>query len=146
MSLTVPSFTPIIPWQRASFEARVDPQQEHGRLGTTLSRSVPLGSMFSLTLQNGYAVMQSLYAPGASPPAAATPQTWTTDQTMSLTVLPTGTKISAGATLSSTERQWLRTVSAEQRLIGPLSVTSSVSETPTGELDRRIGTSVKWSW
>ena len=45
---------------KATVDARVDPNADQGRLSTALSRSVPIGGGVSVTLQNGYAVTQSL--------------------------------------------------------------------------------------
>jgi hypothetical protein len=62
-------------------------------------------------------------------------------------ILPTGTAVSLGATVSSTDDKWLRTLSAEQKLFGgPLSVTGSVSETPTGEAATSVKAGFKRTW
>src|ERR1700730_14812892 len=52
-------------WDKTAIEARVDPLQEQSKLGTSLSKSVPLSEQYSLTLQNGYDVIQ----PGIFPVA-----------------------------------------------------------------------------
>ena len=44
-------------------EARVDPAQEQSKLGTSLSKSVPLSEQYSLTLQNGYNLIQQGIVP-----------------------------------------------------------------------------------
>ena len=49
---------------KATIDARVDPNADQGKLSTALSRSVPIGDGVSVTLQNGYAVTQSLANPG----------------------------------------------------------------------------------
>src|SRR5262249_53398942 len=49
---------------KATIGARVDPQVDQGTLSTALSRSVAIGGGASVTLQNGYAVTQSLANPG----------------------------------------------------------------------------------
>src|SRR6202048_1341781 len=41
-------------WDKTAVEARVDPSQDQTRLGTSLSKSLPLNQQYSLTLQNGY--------------------------------------------------------------------------------------------
>ena len=48
------------------------PAQEQSRLGTTLSKSLPLGEQYSLTLQNGYNIIQQgmCRCPASSPPGA----------------------------------------------------------------------------
>jgi hypothetical protein len=133
-------------WDQASVDTRLDPAQEQGKLGTTLSRSLPLGDALSLTLQNGVAVSRSVAnpAPGTVPAAA---QSWSSSQAVRFNILPTGTAVSLGATVSSTDDKWLRTLSAEQKLFGgPLSVTGSVSETPTGEAATSVKAGFKRTW
>jgi hypothetical protein len=49
---------------KATIDARVDPDSDQGKLSTALSRSVPISDGVSVTLQNGYAVTQSLANPG----------------------------------------------------------------------------------
>src|SRR5262249_57712354 len=53
---------------KATVDARVDPNAEQGTLSTALSRSVPLGDGATLTLRNGYPVTQSLPNPNAPAP------------------------------------------------------------------------------
>jgi hypothetical protein len=137
-----------------------------------LSKSVAIGSDFSVTLQTGYAMTRTepnpsapvessnFYVPpppappatsatspaaaAAAPPGAA--QTYSTDRSAKLNILPTGTSFSAGAAMSSADDKWLRGFSAEQKLLGPLSVTGSVSETTTGELNKSFTARFKRSW
>jgi len=61
--------------------------------------------------------------------------------------LPTDTSVSLGADISSSDDKWLRTLSAEQKLLGgPFSVTGSVSETAGGELSKSLRAGFKRSW
>ena len=50
-------------WDKTSVEARVDPAQEQSKLGTSLSKSVPISEQYSLTLQNGYNLIQQGIVP-----------------------------------------------------------------------------------
>ena len=52
----------------ATLDARVDPTNDQGRLGTTLKHSMPVGSQFSLTLQNSLSVTETFSASAAAPP------------------------------------------------------------------------------
>jgi hypothetical protein len=61
-------------------------------------------------------------------------------------VLSTDTTISAGAALNSADGQWLRSLSAEQKLYGAFSVTSGVSETTTGSINKKITAGFRHSW
>ncbi len=60
-AITAPGVGSI--WDKTAIEARVDPAQEQGRLGTSLSKSLPLNEQYSLTLQNGYNVIQHGISP-----------------------------------------------------------------------------------
>ena len=60
-AITAPGVGSI--WDKTAIEARVDPAQEQSKLGTSLSKSLPLGEQYSLTLQNGYNVIQQGIVP-----------------------------------------------------------------------------------
>src|SRR4030095_5894582 len=60
-AITAPGVASI--WDKTSVEARVDPGQEQSKLGTSLSKSVPLTDQYSLTLQNSYNVIQQGVVP-----------------------------------------------------------------------------------
>jgi len=135
--------TPEAPvgWDKTSIETRVDPAQEQSKLGTTLSRSVPIDDNVSLTLQNGVSMTRPL------PNASGQVHGWASSQALRFNILPTDTSVSFGADISSTDDKWLRTLSAEQKLFGgPFSVTGSVSETATGDLSKSLKAGFKRSW
>lgn len=147
-SVSIPGLSSPIGWEKASIDARVDPARDEGRLGATLSRSLPLGETVAVTLSNGYGVTQAL-APTSGPTSvAAQPlsQHWETLGALRVDVLSTATALSADSKLSSTEDKWLRTYSAEQRVLGPLSITGSLSETANGGVDRSIKAGFKKTW
>ncbi len=52
-------------WDKTAIEARVDPSQDQSKLGTSISKSLPLNEQYSLTLQDGYNVIQQGIAPAA---------------------------------------------------------------------------------
>jgi hypothetical protein len=132
-------------WDKASIDTRLDPSQELGKVGTTLSRSVPLGDNLSLTLQNGLALSRTLANPAL--PGSAPPQSWSSSQAVRFNILPSDTTVSLGASLSSTDEKWLRTLSAEQKLFGgPFSVTGSVSETASGDAAKSLRAGFKRTW
>ena len=146
-SLMVPAET--LGLDKATIDARVDPNADQGKLSTALSRSVPIGGGMSVTLQNGYAVTQTLASPGAPPNASATAPTthvFSGDGAVRLE-FPSATALSAGAKMSSTDERLLPSVSAEQKLFdSPFSVTGTISQRPTGETDRSIMAGFKRSW
>ena len=101
-AITAPGVASI--WDKTAVEARVDPAQEQSKLGTSLSKSVPLSEQYSLTLQNGYNVIQQgiVPVPGiVSHPA----RSYETDQSAKLSIADTGTSFMAGQTLSTSRRQ-----------------------------------------
>jgi len=57
-----------------------------------------------------------------------------------------GTSVSAGQSLSSTDDKWLRKIGAEQKLFGGVSVSGSISETPLGASNKSISGTFKQSW
>lgn len=144
-------------WDKAALEARIDPTQDQGKVATTLSRSMPIGDAARVTVSNGYSLTETLAIPGgpppmssskAGPPAPVPPsQSLATEGVVSLDVLSSATTFAAGAKYSSTEDKWLRTLSAEQKFLGgPFSLTGSISERPTGEVDRSIKAGFKSAW
>ena len=66
-NLTTAAVQPI-GLDKASLEARIDAGSDEGKVGATVSRSMPINSNLSVTLQNVYSVKQSLGAPGLLPP------------------------------------------------------------------------------
>ena len=50
-----------------SVDARVDPFNEQGKVGTTLKQSIPFGGRFAVTLQNTYSVTETLGQPAVGP-------------------------------------------------------------------------------
>jgi hypothetical protein len=140
-TITAPGFEAPLGWDKTSIETRVDPSQEQGKLGTTLSRSVPVGDDASLTLQNGVSVTRAL------PNATGQVHSWASSQALRFNILPTDTSVSLGADISSTDDKWLRTLSAEQKLFGgPFSVTGSVSETAAGDISKSLKAGFKRTW
>jgi hypothetical protein len=132
-------------WDKTAVEARVDPGQEQGKLGTVISKSVPLSDTYSLTLQNGYNLIQQGFVPVPGVPAH--PQRNTeTDQSAKLSIGDTGTSFTAGRTLSSSDDKWLGKVGAEQKLFDGVTVSGSIGETATGATSKSISAGFKRSW
>jgi hypothetical protein len=142
-AITAPGVGSI--WDKTAIEARVDPSQEQGKLGTSVSKSLPLGEQYSLTLQNGYNVIQQgiVPIPGL---AGRTTRNYETEQSAKLSIGDTGTSFSAGQTLSSSDDRWLRKVGAEQKLFGGVSISGSISETPLGTSSKSLTAGFKQSW
>jgi hypothetical protein len=142
-AITAPGVASI--WDKTAVEARVDPGQEQSKLGTSLSKSVPLSEQYSLTLKNDYNVIQQgiVPVPGiVSRPA----RSYETDQSAKLSVTDTGTSFVAGQTLSSNDDKWLRKVGAEQKLFDGVTISGSIGETSTGAVNKSLSAGFKRSW
>jgi hypothetical protein len=132
-------------WDKTAIEARVDPAQEQGKLGTSLSKSVPLSEQYSLTLQNGYNVIQQGFVP--VPGIIGHPaRSYETDQSAKLSITETGTSFIAGQTLSTADDKWLRKVGAEQKLFDGVTISGSVGETASGAANKSISAGFRRSW
>ena len=132
-------------WDKTAVEARLDPSQDQSKLGTSLSKSLGLGEQYSLTLQNGYNLMQQGVVPVPGLPGHPA-RNFETEQSAKLNMTGTGTSVSAGQSLSSTDDKWLRKIGAEQKLFGGVSISGSISETPLGASNKSISAGFKQSW
>jgi hypothetical protein len=132
-------------WDKTAVEARVDPGAENSKLGASLTKSVPLSSDYSLTLQNGYNVIQqgTTPLPGI---AGRTTRNYETDQSAKVTITDTGTSIIAGQTMSTSDDKWLRKFGAEQKLFDNVTVSGSVGETAQGTTNKSLTAGFKKSW
>jgi len=132
-------------WDKTAIEARVDPGQDQSRLGTSLSKSVPLSEQYSLTLQNGYNVIQQGIVP--VPGIVARPvRNYETEQSAKLSIGDTGTSFIAGQTLSTSDDKWLRKIGAEQKLFDGVSISGTIGETPQGATNKSLTAGFKHSW
>ena len=142
-AITAPGVASI--WDKTSVEARVDPGSEQSRLGTSLSKSLPLSEQYSVTLKNDYNLIQQglVPVPGiVSHPA----RSYETDQSAKLSIADTGTSLIAGQTLSTSDDKWLRKVGAEQKLFDGVTISGSIGETPSGAANKSLSAGFKHSW
>jgi hypothetical protein len=132
-------------WDKTAIEARVDPGSDQSRIGTTLTKAVPLVDHYNLTIQNAYNLSQQgmLPLPGAAP---RTDRSFSTEQSAQLKIGDTGTSIIAGQSLSTSNDRWLRKLGAEQKLYGGVTLSGSVGETAQGFTNTSIAAGYKRSW
>jgi hypothetical protein len=142
-AITAPGVASI--WDKTAVEARVDPSQEQSKLGTSLSKSLPLNEQYSLTLQNGYNVTQQGVVPVPGIPGHPL-RNYETEQSAKLSIADTGTSFVAGQTLSSADDKWLRKIGAEQKLFGDVSISGSIGETAQGTSNKSLTAGFKRSW
>ena len=129
-------------WDKTAVEARIDPSQDQGKLGASLSKSLKLGDQYSLTVENGYNMTQGL----TPMPGSAGHTTYATEQSAKLGIADTGTSLSAGQTLSTTDDRWLRKIGAEQKIVGGFNISGSIAETPLGIPNKSISAGFKQNW
>jgi hypothetical protein len=122
-------------WDQTAVEARIDPAQDQSKLGTSLSKSLTLDGSYSLTLQNGYNMVQQGLA-----------HNYETEQSARLSITETGTSFSAGQILSTTDDKWLRKIGAEQKIVGGFNISASVAESTLGPSNKSISAGFKQSW
>ena len=133
----------------ASSNAKLDSTQDQSKLGLGLSRKLPINDDLQMKLRNDYGVTNALPttpSPGAQSAGSTVGQTWETSRAVELDLLRTETTISAGQQMSAGEEKWLRSLSAQQKIYGPLSITGGISETPTGALDKTFKAGFKTTW
>jgi hypothetical protein len=132
-------------WDKTAVEARLDPGQEQSKLATSLSKSLPLGEQYALTLQNGYNIIQQGVVPMPGIPGRPL-RSYETEQSAKLSIADTGTSVIAGQSLSSADDKWLRKIGAEQKLFGDVSIAASIGETALGTANKSLTAGFKKSW
>jgi hypothetical protein len=133
-------------WDKTAVEARINPNTDQSKLGTSISKQVPLGDQTALTLSNGANVTQQggvMPLPGYT---TRPTRTYETEQSAKVELTDTGTSFSAGQTLSTNDDKWLRKVGAEQKLFGGVTVSGSIGETAQGTTSKSISAGFKKSW
>jgi len=148
----------------ASVDARVDPTNEQGKLGGTLKHSIPIGKNFSVTVQNTYSVTETFSQPTATAatgasglplmaaPMPTTPQpqaqteVYGNEKSVKFNIQPTGTTLAAGITTASNDPVTHNTLSADQKLFGPLHVTTAVSDIGQPVTNKSITAGFKLNW
>ena len=143
----------------ASVDARLDPANDQGKLGGTLKHSVPIGKDVSVTVQDTYTVTETFSPPtaatgpaglpllAAAPPAAdSQEQTQVYGSEKSVKLAITGTTFAAGVTTASNDPVTHNTLSVDQKLFGPLHVTTAVSDIGQPVTNKRITAGFKLNW
>ena len=140
----------------ATVDARVDPGSDQSKLGTTFKRSIPVGGKFSVTLHDSYSMTETFGAPTPAPsdlplmsePAAtpATQQIWGSQKAVKLDVLATGTSLGAGVATASNDPVTHNTLSADQKLYGPLHLTTAVNDVGQPTISKRISAAFRLTW
>jgi len=147
--------------QYATVDARVDPSNDIGHVGTTLQHSVDLGRNVSLTLRDNMKVSDTLgpsqgaatapaglpviALPRATTSAAADP-VWENKPGVKFKILPTDTTLAANLTSASNDSVTHNTLSPKQAIYGPLHVTTSVTDLGSDNVNKSITAGIKLNW
>jgi hypothetical protein len=126
----------------ATVDARVDPNADQSLLATTVTRSVPLGRQFGVTLQSR-AQMTESYNQSSTTDAS---RVWSNANTAKFNILPTGTTLAAGLSSTSTDPVTHNTLSAEQKLYGALNLTTAISDLGQSGENKSISARFKFDW
>ncbi len=141
----------------ATVDVRADPSNDQGRVGTTFKHSMPIGSRFSVTLQNSYTVTETFSASSPVPsdiPMVAvpvttgvpTPQVWGSEKAAKFDILSTGTSFGAKLANNSTDPVTHNQLSAEQKIYGPLNVTTAVTDVGQTTASKSVTARFKLNW
>jgi hypothetical protein len=133
-----------------SVNARIDSNADQRKYGTSIARSIPLGSHLSVTAQDSYSVTESFGAPAMSLAttrvSAAPPQAWGNNREVKLNVLPTGTTFGAGWSNATGDPITHNTFSADQKLYGSLHVTTSLTDVGEPTASKSVTAGFKMNW
>lgn len=143
----------------ASVDARIDQGNDQGKLGGTLKHSVPVGKQLSVTLEDNYSMIENFNPAApvatapmtsslAAPPPVTTPASPVFDNSKSVkfNVAPTGTTFGADWSTASNDPITHNTLSADQKVFGPLHVTTSVADAGQPTVNKTITAGFKLKW
>jgi hypothetical protein len=141
----------------ASLDARVDPTNEQGKVGTTIKHSIPFGGRFAVTVQGTYSVTEMLGQPSSGsgdlplmtlppPGGPAAQQVFGNERAVKFNILPTGTTLGAGFATVSNDPVTHNTFSADQKLYGPLHVTTAVTDVGQITSSKSVTAGFKLNW
>ncbi|MFG1423396.1 hypothetical protein [Roseixanthobacter liquoris] len=134
--VAMPGVSNLLFWETGAVDVRVNALQDKSQLGTSFSREWDLGGHISAQVSDRYSVTVAPTAAGEG---------WSSDKSLSLNVHETGTRLSLGTSVASDRRTWLPSLSAQQNLIGPLVLTTTVADTGS-EINRSITAGFRSTW
>lgn len=127
----------------ASVDARVDPNSDQGRVGATFKHTRPVGDTFAVTLQSRTSLTEALSQPQA---AEAATRVWGNENVAKFSILWTGTTLAAGINTTSTDPVVHNSLSAEQKIYGPLGVTTAVTDLGRASESKSVSARLKLNW
>ena len=125
----------------ATVEVRAEPANDYDKFGTKLERSMPVGKLVSVTAQSSLGVTEL-----RSPTPDAATRLFSTDNSLQLNILATGTTLAAGASTVTGDPITHNRVSATQKVYGPLNVTGAINDPglPTSNSSITAGMNLTW--
>ncbi|MDQ0504436.1 hypothetical protein [Xanthobacter agilis] len=121
-------------WQKGAVNVAVSPTDEETKLGTTLSRTWTVNDGLKAELADSYVVGRSGVVNG-----------WQMDKSLSVTGLATDTTLSVGARLTDEVQRMLPSVSAQQKVLGGIQVTTTVADTGS-DINKSITAGFSHRW
>jgi hypothetical protein len=129
----------------ATIEVRAEPANDYDKFGTKFERSVPLGKSFSVTAQSSLGVTE-MRPSNVVPSADAATRLFSTDNSLQLNVIATGTSLAAGTSTVTGDPITHSRFSAGQKIYGPLSVTGTINDPgqTTNNMSLTAGMNINW--
>lgn len=121
-------------WQKGAVNIAVSPTEEESRVGTTLSRSWTVNDGLKAELADSYQVGRTGTANG-----------WQMDKSLSVTGLATDTTVSVGARLTDETQRPLPSISAQQKVLGGIQVTTTLADTGS-DINKSITAGFSHRW
>ena len=125
----------------ATIEVRAEPTVDSDKFGTKLQRSVPMGESLSVTAASSFGVTEL-----RSPTPDAATRLFSTDNSLQLNILATGTTLAAGTSTLTGDPVTHNRLTAGQKVYGPIHVTGTVNDPgqPTSNMSITAGMNVTW--
>lgn len=128
----------------AMVEVRAEPANDYDKFGTRFERSVPLGKSLSVTAQSSLGVTEMRSS--SVPSADAATRLFSTDNSLQLNVIATGTSLAAGASTVTGDPVTHSRFSAGQKIYGPLSVTGTVYDPGESSSNVSLTAGMSFNW
>jgi hypothetical protein len=137
-NLTVPDLVTV--------EVRLAPSDDQRKVGASVQRSLPIGRSLSVTLQNDLSMTENYPAAITGSAPGTSPKIWDSERRVKLDIATTGTTLAAASSSSSLDNLTHHTLSAEQKIYGPLQVKTSVADPGQPTSSKSITAGFKLNW
>jgi hypothetical protein len=125
----------------ATVEVRAEPSVDADRFATKFQRSVPVGESLSVTAQSSLGVTEF-----RTPTPDAATRLFSTDNSLQLNILATGTTLAAGTSTLTGDPVTHNRLSAGQKIYGPLNVNGTVNDPGQSTSNMSITAGMNLSW